>query len=137
MIKTASKANLFFLELIIMLLILSLSMAVCTQVFFAAQKTADHSRDLSNAVARVQSAAACYKEAGGDLAQTARFMSVAGGTGELNVFYDRKWQLLATDQGAYRLRISEEAQYAVISMVRLEDQETIYYIKVKAVAYEQ
>ena len=121
-----------------MLLILSLSMAVCTQVFFAAQKTADYSRDLSNSVARVQSAAACYKEAKGDMAKTAKYMSVnvSGGSGGLSVYYDRKWLPTTAGGGAYRLNINKEPRFSVISMVRMEDQEVIYSIRVKAVSYE-
>jgi hypothetical protein len=135
-IKTTAKSNLFFLELIVMLLILTLSLAVCTQVFFYAQITAEHSRDLSNAIARAQSAAACYKAADGNLAQTAEYLSSSHEAGALSVYYDNKWQPAAVGQGTYQLRISEENRVAEITVTRLADRSEIFSLRVKAVFHE-
>ena len=137
MIKTASKINLFFLELTLMLLILALSMAVCIQVFFYAQTTADYSRDLSNATIKAQSVAACYKSFAGDLGRTAEHLSGSGSVSDkMTLYYDKEWRLAAADKGSYHLSINEENSVASISVLRLEDQLELFSIDVRAVDYE-
>jgi len=136
-IKTASKINLFFLELTIMLLILAVSMAVCIQVFFHAQTTADYSRDLSNATIKAQSAAASYKSFAGDLNKTATFLEGNYETNKAVAYYDKEWQSAGSDSRSYQLSITnEDNRVARIQVVRLADQLELYTIKVRAVDYE-
>ena len=136
MIKTASKTNLFFLELTIMLFILSLSMAVCVQVFFQAQTTADYGRNLSTASVKAQSAAACYKSFAGDMVETAEFLGAVFEDGKIASYYDKEWRESASEQGAFKLSISKEDRLARIQVIKLADQSRLFSIDVKAVEYE-
>ena len=137
MIKTASKMNLFFLELTFMILILSLSMAVCVQVFSSAHDTADYSRDLSNAAIVAQSTAASYKAFYGDLDKVAVLTDNSSfESGKLVAYYDRDWQPAGEDKGAYRLSVSKNNRVATIQVVKLKDQSELFSIDVKAVNYE-
>lgn len=136
MIKTASKMNLFFLELTLMILILSLSMAVCVQVFYHAQTTAEYSRDLSNATIVAQSAAASYKAFSGDLDKMAEFMNGSCDADKMAAYYDKEWQPAKADNGAYRLSVSEIDRVGRIMVFKLKDQSELFSIDVKAVDYE-
>ena len=136
MIKTASKTNLFFLELTIMLFILSLSMAVCVQVFFQAQTTADYGRSLSTASIKAQSAAACYKAFAGDMADTAEYLGATLEDGKITTYYDKEWRETTADQGAFSLNISKEDRLAKIQVIKLADRSRLFSIDVKAVDYE-
>ena len=55
--KTRSKTPLFLMELIIMLLVFSVSAAVCLQVFSGARKISEESRKLDAAVMQAQTIA--------------------------------------------------------------------------------
>ena len=55
--RTHSKTPLFLMELIIMLLVFSVSAAICLRVFTGAKKIADESRRLDAAVMMAQTAA--------------------------------------------------------------------------------
>ena len=136
MIKTASKINLFFLELTMMLLILALAMAVCIQVFFYAQTTADYSRDLSNATIKAQSAAALYKSFAGDMDQTAAYLEGSYDADKTVAYYDHDWHPAAEEKGSYQLSINKIDRVASIQVVKLADQSVLYYIKVRAVEHE-
>lgn len=65
--RERSKTSLFLMELILMTLFFSLSAAVCMRVFAYAGQTSEYSGNLSEASLLAQSAAECYKSAGGDL----------------------------------------------------------------------
>ena len=137
MIKTASKTNLFFLELTIMLFILSLSMAVCVQVFFQAQTTADFGRNLSTASLKAQSAAASYKSLAGDMEATAEVIGGVLEEGKIASYYDKEWRSVPAEQGAFKLSVIQEERFARIQVVKLADQSGLFSIEVKAVDYEQ
>lgn len=72
--RTHSKTPLFLMELIIMLLVFSVSAAICLQVFAGARRISDESHRLDIAVMQAQTAAECWKAAHGDLEDTAEKM---------------------------------------------------------------
>ena len=74
--KTRSKTPLFLMELIIMLLVFSISAAVCLQVFSGAKKISEESRKLDAAVIQAQTIAECWKASHGDLKETTEMMNV-------------------------------------------------------------
>ena len=87
--RTHSKTPLFLMELIIMLLVFSVSAAICLQVFAGARRISDDSRRLDIAVMHAQTAVECWKASHGDLEKTAEYM---GAEAEENGFslYDDK-----------------------------------------------
>ena len=74
--KSRSKTPLFLMELIIMLLVFSISAAVCLQVFSGAKKISEESRKLDIAVMQVQTIAECWKASQGNLKETAEMLHV-------------------------------------------------------------
>lgn len=95
-----SRATLFLMELLIMVLVFALAAAACLQGFALAVNTAEqtHNRDLAVVMAR--SGAEALKSSKGDLARTARIL---GGTVEADgvvlVREDCRMEILPEDSG--------------------------------------
>jgi type II secretory pathway pseudopilin PulG len=108
--NTRSKSGLFLIELIVVILVFSLSAATCLNLFFRSRQISIESRMLSHASMAVQSAADCYKSAAGDLKRTAE---LTGGElhdeGTLTLYYDAFWE-----------RVDAPASYAVVIMPLIE-----------------
>ncbi|MBQ2879428.1 MAG: hypothetical protein IJE27_01920 [Anaerotignum sp.] len=89
--KTRSKTPLFLMELIIMLLVFSVSAAVCLQVFSGAKKISEESRKLDAAVMQAQNIAECWKASHGDLKETAEMLSVIPGETDFKIYDEENW----------------------------------------------
>ena len=74
--RTHSKTPLFLMELLIMLLVFSVSAAICLQVFAGARRISEESRRLDAAVMLAQTATETWKANHGDLEETAADMNV-------------------------------------------------------------
>ena len=111
--RTHSKTPLFLMELIIMLLVFSVSAAICLQVFTGARRISDESHRLDVAVMQAQTAAECWKASHGDLKETAERM---GGVSENNGFilFDKeegmKLEFQCEDMTAYIVVLSGEEE---------------------------
>ena len=89
--RTHSKTPLFLMELIIMLLVFSISAATCLKVFVGARKVADESRRLDTAVMMAQTAAEYWKSTHGDLAETAQMMGAVPNEDRFVVRDEKNW----------------------------------------------
>ncbi len=89
--RTHSKTPLFLIELIIMLLVFSISAAICLQVFAGARRIADESRRLDTAVMMAQTAAETWKATHGDLEETAERMQVQAEEDSFSVYNEDEW----------------------------------------------
>lgn len=89
--RTRSKTPLFLMELIMMLLIFSISAAVCLQVFVGARRIADESRKLDAAVIQAQTVAEYWKASHGDLKETAEYMGVLPEENGFSVYNEEEW----------------------------------------------
>ena len=89
--KTRSKTPLFLMELIIMLLVFSISAAVCLQVFSGAKKISEESRKLDAAVMQAQTIAECWKASHGDLEETAEMLNVIPVKSGFKVYDEENW----------------------------------------------
>ena len=89
--KTRSKTPLFLMELIIMLLVFSVSAAVCLQVFSGARKISEESRKLDAAVMQAQTIAECWKASHGDLEETAEMLHVIPGEAGFKLYDEENW----------------------------------------------
>jgi len=90
--RTHSKTPLFLMELIVMLLVFSVSAVVCLQVFAGAKRISEESSRLDAAVIQAQTVAEYWKSTHGDLEKTAEMI---GASPEENgfVLYDEKKQM--------------------------------------------
>ena len=89
--KMRSKTPLFLMELIIMLLVFSISAAVCLQVFSGAKKISEESRKLDAAVIQAQTIAECWKASHGDLIETAEILNVIPCETGFKVYDEENW----------------------------------------------
>lgn len=101
--NTRSKSGLFLIELVAVILIFSLSAALCLRIFFRSRQVEAESRNLSYASLAVQSAADCYKSANGDIVKVADLLSGSLSNGELFLYYDADWNRVfdETSSSAY------------------------------------
>ncbi len=103
--KSVSKNSLFLMELIIVILVFSISAAACMQIFAAAKRFSLQSEAIAGANLRAQSAAEIFKAANGNLAETARLLGGEYDGAALSVYYDADWRV--SGEGAeYTLLIS-------------------------------
>lgn len=89
--KTRSKTPLFLMELIIMLLVFSISAAICLQVFSGAKKISEESRKLDAALMQAQTIAECWKASYGDLEKTAEMLYVNPDESGFTVYDEENW----------------------------------------------
>ena len=89
--KTRSKTPLFLMELIIMLLVFSISAAVCLQFFSGAKKISEESRKLDAAVMQTQTIAECWKASHGDLEETAEMLHVIPSDTGFELYDEENW----------------------------------------------
>ena len=89
--KTHSKTPLFLMEILIMLLVFSISAAVCLQVFSGAKQISEESKTLDAAVLHAQNAAEYWKSTHGDLEETASLMGVLPGEDGFKVYDEENW----------------------------------------------
>ena len=89
--RTHSKTPLFLMELIIMLLVFSISAAVCLQVFAGAKRISAESSRLDTAVIQAQNAAECWKATKGDIAETAEMFGSETDGNSFSVYDEENW----------------------------------------------
>ena len=87
-----SKTPLFLMELVIMLLVFSVSAAICLQVFACAKRISEDSGRLDAAVIQAQTVAECWKATHGDLEKTAEMIGVSVAENGF-IVYDEENQL--------------------------------------------
>lgn len=90
--RVHSKTPLFLMELIIMLVIFSISATVCLQIFAGAKRISEESRRLDAAVVQAQTIAETWKATHGNLEKTAESLGVLPEEKGFTV-YDEKNQI--------------------------------------------
>ena len=110
--RTHSKTPLFLMELIIMLLVFSISAAICLQVFAGARRISDESHRLDVAVMQAQTAAECWKASHGDLKETAERMGTVPENDGFVLFHEEEMKLefQCEDMTAYIVVLSGEEE---------------------------
>ena len=88
--RTHSKTPLFLMELLIMLLVFSISAAICLQVFAGARRISDESRRLDLAVMQAQTAAECWKASYGNLDKTAELLNAEAEKNGFSIYDEEK-----------------------------------------------
>ena len=120
--KTRSKTPLFLMELIIMLLVFSISAAVCLQVFSGAKKISEESRKLDAAVMQAQKVAECWKASHGDLKKTADMLYVIPDETGFKLYDEENW-----------LHTEVFCEDATMNISVLSGEEEIYSLSCEAV----
>ncbi|MBR5269950.1 MAG: hypothetical protein IKU21_05545 [Anaerotignum sp.] len=120
--RTHSKTPLFLMELIIMLLVFSVSAAICLQVFAGARRISDESRRLDIAVMQAQTAAECWKASYGDLEKTAEYMGTEADENGFSLYDDKE-----------KMTLDFQCEDMQATIIVLNGEEEIFSLKCEAV----
>ena len=98
--NTRSKSSLFLIELVIVILVFSLSAAVCLRMFFQSRQISSRSRNISQASLAVQSVADCYRSMKGDYEKTADFLDGTTLHSTICFYYNSVWESVGSKEEA-------------------------------------
>ena len=120
--NTRSKSGLFLIELVIVILVFSLSAAVCLRLFFQSRLISNESRNLSQASLSVQSVADCYKAMDGDFNKTAEFLGGSLEEDTIDFYYNDMWERVGSiDDASYVVKIEKISEIHRESSVTASD----------------
>ena len=130
--RTASRGNLFLIEIILGILFFSIAAAVCVQLFVKAHTMGAASTDLNRGVALAQTAAETFRACEGSLPETGRLLSAENkGDETIVAYYDAQGTPCGENEAVYVLSIigSKENYLSsgLISVVR--EGEEIYNLR--------
>ncbi|MCL1829124.1 MAG: type II secretion system GspH family protein [Oscillospiraceae bacterium] len=135
--KTRSKSVLFLMELTIVILLFSISAAICMMIFAQAKQMSINSRDLTGAIMHLQSAAEIYKATGGDRNETSRLLGGEVVGGDISVKYSENWSPAAAEP-TYELKMTKAADgSALFAVIRAGSAESVYELSVRIPGGEQ
>ena len=118
--QRAAGMQLLLVKLVLAIGFFALIAAVCIRLFSAAGLTAADSRAKSRAVLAAESAAECFKAAGGDLEKTAAYLGAAAGQeNTLILYYDADWQPQA-EAGLYRLELRRSQEPGGLALAEIQ-----------------
>lgn len=133
--NTRSKSSLFLIELVIVILVFSLSAAVCLRLFFQSRQISDQSRNISEASLAVQSVADIYKGSNGDFNKTADFLKGTIADDTISFYYDSVWERVEQKGDASFVveleKTKEEHRECVITASTLKDNSSIFSVTVR------
>ncbi len=115
-----SKTPLFLLELVLMLLIFSLSAVICLKVFASAYRISQDSSRMDAAMERAQAAAEYWKGNRGNLEKTASGLEGKLKGDGFDVFYDEAWE--PVKNGTFRLEFRMDGAKGKIAVYEGEEQ---------------
>lgn len=122
-----SRSALFLMELILAILFFAAASAVCVQLFVRAHLVSRDTRDLNQAMASAQSAAAVLQAENGDLAAAGALLEMqTAQDGSLQTGYDEEWLPAETENAAYLLEMAAgEDGMTLICVTRVQDGEVL------------
>jgi Tfp pilus assembly protein PilV len=118
-----SKSAIFLFELMVVILVFTISAAICTSIFAKAYRFSEDSENLTMAVIRAESAAEAFKASSDD----------ERSPGEL--YYDESWKSVASkDDACFQIVLSPSKQgnLSVCDIGVYKGDENIYNLEVKA-----
>jgi hypothetical protein len=118
-----SKSAIFLFELMVVILVFTVSAAVCASVFAKAHGFSADSKDLTAAVVKAESVAELFKNTGGKETLPGEFL------------FDKEWNpVSAIEESKFRVVLSpsEQGEMAVCLIEAYRGDELIYDLEVKA-----
>jgi Tfp pilus assembly protein PilE len=116
-----SKSAIFLFELMVVILVFTVSAAICTSIFVKAYTFSEDSEDLTMAVIKAESAAERFK---------------AGENREAGeLYFDKDWESVSSESGAgFRIVLSpsEQGGLSVCGIEVYKGAESLYSLEVKA-----
>ena len=131
------RSSLFLLELMIAILLFSLSAAVCVQVFVKSHTIKEKSTELSQAVLISASVAETIRSEGTFFKTLSNeFPLIESDDDVIYIYYDAKWQPTSSSYAAYVLRLETKLDSTVLTGTitvckNASDDSPIYELEVK------
>ena len=129
--KRASKASLFLMELLLVILFFSVAAAICLRVFAGAKQRSQDSVDLNAAVLAAQSAGECWKAAGGNPDKAAVLLEGTMDGNAVVQYFDASWSLCGRESASAQLTLQWQGSAAQIQVVKKDGTE-IYEMSVRS-----
>ncbi len=126
----ASKNGLFLMEMILVVLLFSISAAICVQMFGYANQTANRAQNLSQATLVARSVAECYQSTQGDMEKMAAILEGTQENNQVTVIYDEQWQT-SPGQGIYKMTATMEGNLVQIIVEKLDNSQEIYRLETR------
>lgn len=128
-----SKAPLFLMEQLIMILVFALTAAFCLQGFALASRISLHQEMQSKSAIVVQNAAELLKSTSGDLSASASRMGGFVADNTWSIPYDASWQVLSSsEESTYLLSVSicdsEDPYLGIANIQMMYDHNIIFTI---------
>ena len=129
--KTRSKSVLFLMELTTVILLFSISAAICMMIFAQAKQMSINSRDLTGALMHVQSAVEIYKATDGNSNETARILGGGLVGGDITVNYSKDWKSAASDP-FYVMTVKQTGNgSALFAVNRAGNADSVYELNIR------
>lgn len=139
--QQSSKYSLFLMELIIVIFFFTIASAVCVQLYAEAHILSTSTRDLNNAITRVEGAAEVIKSSpiNPEEALLLAYDNAIITDKQLQVGYTKDWETVLLNEAVYILTIDWQTQDQMLSAtIRMEkvtngadsDNQTIYRLDV-------
>lgn len=133
--KNKSRTSLVLMELIITILLFSISSAVCVKLFVQAHIITNKTEELNHAVEKSQSFAEIFRAANGNIDSLFAIYddAVTDGKSYMQVYYDSEFiETTEPANASYvcniKVKIENKLSYITIQFVRLKDQNEIYLL---------
>jgi len=127
-----SGSTLFLMEMLAVILFFALSAAVCMRVFAAARLESEYAARLSLAAARAQTAAECYKAAGGSVPYAADLFGTEADGNSFSAAYDSNMHPCDENCAEYLLTLTAEKGTAHIAVTDTDTGEELFAISAAA-----
>jgi hypothetical protein len=129
----SSKAKLFLIELVIIILFFSFAGGICMNMFAAAKRLSTRSADVTSASMMAQAAAEAVKS-GGEQGFLDAITGAEGTNGSYRVAYDAQWDAVPEGQGIYTMHVDLSRQdngilNADVTVKRMDDE--LFHITAK------
>ena len=129
-----SKTSLFLIEIVIMILIFSVSAAICLEIFAYSKTLSEESAALSEGSLLVQTAAESFK-ATGDIAEAGAIIGAEDSAGTYCVYYNKAMEPCDEPEASYILKIIQVIgdNEANVRLIRISNNADVISLFVKAV----
>lgn len=135
--KNKSRTSLVLMELIITILLFSISSAVCVDLFVQAHIITNKTEELNHAVEKTQSIAEVFRISDGTINSILPLFdnAVTDGNSYIQIYYDSAFTATTVQTNAaymcnIKLKGKKQLSYLTIQFIRLKDQNEIYSLDV-------
>lgn len=131
-----SKASLFLMELMVVILFFSISSAVCIQLFVKSHMITNTAQAQSNANMIAQNTSECFLSTDGSMGQTLPYLNEHNDSqNNISTYYNADWNICKTEEAMYMEVLTftsdEHYNYMAINISDILNEENLYNFTLK------